>query len=109
MIEIWFDESEGGDSSLFTIPEIIISKDAVGNGFNVTAAVTHSGSLLTDEEIFQTGSCLLAACGATDFAAAFKAGSIPETVPEPATATLFGIGALVLGFGRRRNRRQAIG
>jgi len=106
MIEIWFDESEGGDSSAFTIPEIIISKDAIGNGFNVTEAVTHSGSLLTDEEIFQTGSCLLAACGATDLSAAFKAGTIPQTVPEPATATLFGLGALALGFARRRGARR---
>jgi hypothetical protein len=106
MIEIWFDESEGGDSANFTIPEIIISKDAIGNGFNVTEAVTHSGSLLTDEEIFQTGSCLLAACGATDLSAAFKAGAIPDTVPEPATATLFGLGALALGFARRRGARR---
>jgi hypothetical protein len=104
MIEIWFDESEGGDSSAFTIPEIIISKDAVGNAFDVTEAVTHSGSLLTDEEIFQTGSCLLAACGATDLSAAFKANAIPDTVPEPATAALFGLGVVVLGAARRRGR-----
>jgi hypothetical protein len=100
MIEIWFDETEGGDTGNFTIPEIIISKDAVGNAFNVTDPVTHSGSLLTDEEIFHTGNCLQAACGATDFSAAFKPDTIPA--PEPASVTLFGVGALGLGFFRRR-------
>jgi hypothetical protein len=104
MIEIWFDESEGGDTSNFTIPEIILSKDAVGNAFDVTGPYTHSGSLLTDEEIFQTGSCLLAACNATDLSAAFQPGSIPAAVPEPATLALFGFGALGLVSLRRRRR-----
>jgi len=102
MIEIWFDESEGGDSSAFTIPEIIISKDAIGDAFNVTIPVTHSGSLLTDEEIFQTGSCLLAACTARDLSAAFKNGSIPTSVPEPASMALFAFGTAALGLLRRR-------
>jgi hypothetical protein len=106
MIEIWFDESEGGDSASFTIPEIIISKDAIGNAFDVTALVTHSGSLLADEEIFQTGTCLLAACGATDLSAAFRAGVVPTSVPEPASATLFGMGALALGLVRRRRTEK---
>ena len=106
MIEIWFDESEGGDTSAFTIPEIIISKDTIGNAYNVTIPVTHSGSLLTDEKIFQTGSCLLAACGATDLSAAFQAGSIPASVPEPASTTLFGFGMLALGLVRRRRAEQ---
>ena len=74
LIEIWDDESDGGDTSAFAIPEIIISKDAIGNAFNVTELVTHSGSLLTDQEIFQTGACLLASCGATDLSAAFLPG-----------------------------------
>ena len=46
MIEIWFDESEGGDTSDFDIPEIIISKDAIGNAFDVTEMLTHSADLL---------------------------------------------------------------
>jgi len=108
MIEIWFDESEGGDSANFTIPEIIISKDAIGNAFNVTESVTHSGSLLTDEEIFQTGACLLAACGATDLSAAFKEGSIPNSVPEPASMTLFGAGTAALGLMRKRRAGKKI-
>jgi len=102
MIEIWDDESEGGDSTAFDIPEIILSKDAMGNAYDVTELVTHSGSLLTDEEIFQTGSCLLAACGATDLSAAFKPGSIPASVPEAPTA-LLAMGAL--GFLLMRRKR----
>jgi len=103
-IELWWDESEGGDTSAFTIPEIIISKDAVGNAFDVTEAVTHSGSLLTDQEIFQVGQCLLASCGATDLSAAFLPGSIPDSVPEPASLALLGVGMAGVGFIRRRQR-----
>lgn len=102
MIEIWWDESEGGDTSAFTIPEIIISKDAVGNAFNVTTAVTHSGSLLTEEEIFQLGTCLGASCGATDLSSAFVTGSIPRSVPEPSGAVLVGAGLFGMGLIRRR-------
>jgi hypothetical protein len=102
MIEIWDDESEGGDTSAFAIPEIIISKDAVGNAFDVTELVTHSGSLLTDQEIFQTGSCLLASCGATDLSAAFLPGAIPTGVPEPASIAVLGVGLLGLLQLRRK-------
>ena len=104
MIEIWSDETEGGDTSAFTIPEIIISKDAVGNAFNVTEQLTHSADLLTNEEVFQTGQCLLAACGSPDLSAFLQAASIPGSVPEPASMTLFGVGAVTLGALRRRRR-----
>jgi hypothetical protein len=102
MIELWWDESEGGDTSQYTIPEIIISKDAIGNGYDVTENVTHSADLLTNEEIFQTGSCLLAACTSPDLSAAFQPGSIPNSVPEPATIAIFGIGLAGLLRARRR-------
>jgi phosphatidylinositol-3-phosphatase len=103
MIEIWDDESEIGDTSAYAIPEIIISKDAVGNAFDVTELVTHSGSLLTDQEIFQTGACLLASCGATDLSAAFLPGSIPSSVPEPASIAVLGVGLLGFAMVLRRN------
>jgi len=102
MIEIWDDESEGGDTTAFDIPEIIISKDAKGNAFDVTELVTHSGSLLTDQEIFQTGSCLQSSCGATDLSDAFLPGSIPDSVPEPASIAILGAGLMGLCFARRK-------
>jgi hypothetical protein len=102
MIEIWDDESVICDTTACDIPEIIISKDAVGNAFDVTELVTHSGSLLTDQEIFQTGACLLASCGATDLSAAFLPGSIPSSVPEPMSLGLLGAGLFGLPFVRRR-------
>jgi hypothetical protein len=102
MIEIWNDESEISDDPGYFIPEIIISKDAIGNAFDVTEMVTHSGSLLTDQEIFQTGACLLASCGATDLSAAFVGGSIPVGVPEPFSAALLGAGVLGTAVVRRR-------
>ncbi len=101
MIEIWNDESEGGDTTAYAIPEIIISKDAIGNAFDVTEVVTHSGSLLTDQEIFGT-SCQLASCGATDLSAAFLPGSIPASVPEPTSIAVLGAGLLGLLCARRK-------
>ena len=100
MIEIWFDESEGGDTSLFTIPEIIISKDAVGNAFDVTEFLTHSADLLTFEELFQLGQCLGASCDSLDLSAFFQAGSVP--VPEPASLALLAAGVFGTGLVRRR-------
>jgi hypothetical protein len=105
MIEIWFDESEGGDTSAFTIPEIIISKDAVGNAFNVTAPLTHSADLLTNEEIFQTGACLQAACSSRDLSAAFLPGAVPASVPEPLTLSIFAGGLMGAAVLRRRKAK----
>jgi phosphatidylinositol-3-phosphatase len=102
VIEIWFDESEGGDTSAYTIPEIIISPDAKGNAFDVTEPLTHSADLLTEEEIFQLGQCLGASCGSPDLAAFFQAGSIPNSVPEPTSLLLLSVGLLGTGLLRRR-------
>lgn len=77
-IVIWFDESEGGDDSSRTLPEIIISPDAKGNAYTNNILYTHSSDLLTMQEIFGVGPCLLDACNATDLSDLFKAGTIVD-------------------------------
>jgi phosphatidylinositol-3-phosphatase len=76
VIIIWFDETEGGDTAAYTIPEIIISPLAKGNAFSNNVLYTHSSDLVTTEEIFGVGPCIRAACSANDLALLFKAGAI---------------------------------
>jgi hypothetical protein len=52
VIVIWFDETEKGNSTSFTIPEIVISPLAKGNAYNSTLAYTHSSDLLSLQELF---------------------------------------------------------
>jgi hypothetical protein len=52
MIIIWWDESEGGDSASFTIPEIVISPLAKGNAYASTVSMSHSSDIKTMEETF---------------------------------------------------------
>jgi hypothetical protein len=52
VIVIWFDETEGGDTTSFTIPEIVISPLAKGNAYNSTLAYTHSSDLKSMQELF---------------------------------------------------------
>jgi len=52
VIIIWWDESERGDDTSRTIPEIIISPLAKGNAYASTLAYSHSTDIKTMEEIF---------------------------------------------------------
>jgi hypothetical protein len=52
VIVIWFDETEGGNTTSFTVPEIVISPLAKGNAFNSTLPYTHSSDLKSMQEIF---------------------------------------------------------
>jgi hypothetical protein len=52
VIVIWFDETENGNTTSFTVPEIVISPLAKGNAFNSTLAYTHSSDLKSMQELF---------------------------------------------------------
>jgi hypothetical protein len=52
VIVLWWDETEGGDSAGFAVPEIIISPLAKGNAYNSTVSLSHSSDLKTWEEVF---------------------------------------------------------
>jgi hypothetical protein len=52
-IIIWWDEAEGGDTSSFTLPEILISPLAKGNAYASTVPMSHSSDIKTMEEIFR--------------------------------------------------------
>ena len=52
VIIIRWDETEGGDDTNFTIPEIIISPLAKGNAYASSVSMNHSSDLKTMDEIF---------------------------------------------------------
>ena len=52
VIIIWWDESEGSDTTNYTIPEIIISQFAKGNAYASTMEYSHSSDIKTVENIF---------------------------------------------------------
>ena len=109
LIVLWWDETEGGDTSAYTIPEIIISPDAKGNAYTNDIFYTHSSDLLTMQEIFNVGPCLLSACTANDLSDLFEPGSIPsqittDLVPEPRTILLLAGGLFGLALTRRSRK-----
>jgi hypothetical protein len=61
---------------------------------------THSSDLLTWQEVFGVGSCLLDACNANDLSDLFVAGAVPAT--KLMSLVLLGTGLFGLGLIRRR-------
>lgn len=110
-IVLWWDETEGGDTANYTIPEIIISPDAKGNAYTNDILYTHSSDLRTMQEIFGVGPCLQAACTANDLSDLFKPRSIPITIatPEPASYASVLIGAIAVFLAKKRSRGKIAG
>lgn len=52
VVIILWDETEGGDTAAYTLPEIIISPLAKGNAYASSVPMSHSSDLKTFEEIF---------------------------------------------------------
>ncbi len=85
VILLWWDESEGGDSPDFTLPFIVVSKDAHPNvkglPFASATELSHSSTLRTMQEIFDVDPragfpWLGAAATADDLSTLFKPGAI---------------------------------
>ncbi len=85
VIVLWWDESERGDTAAFTLPFIVISKDAHENvnglPFASATELSHSSTLRTMQELFdvdpQAGFPWLgAAATANDLSSLFKPGAI---------------------------------
>ena len=108
-IVIWFDESEGGDTSDFTIPEIVISPLAKGNGYESTLYYTHTSDLFTLEELYGLGDAVPRdsrdVAAVNDLGDLFKPGAVSAAaVPEPASAAILLSGLLGAGMLRRRRK-----
>jgi hypothetical protein len=85
VIVLWWDESEGGDSSQFTLPFIVISKNAHKNvgglPFASSVELSHSSFLRTMQKIFDVDPddgfpFLGAAATANDLSSLFRPGAI---------------------------------
>jgi hypothetical protein len=116
-IVIWNDETEGGDGLGETSTEIVISPLAKGNAYASSVPLSHSSDVKTLEELFQVGSFINnpipasetaagggynTVIGANDLSDLFKAGAIPNSVPEPTTFSLLAVGGMALLACRRR-------
>jgi hypothetical protein len=109
-IVIWWDETEKGDTSSFTLPEILISPLAKGNAYESTVPLNHSSDLKTWEEVFDVFDGFLGQAGdpqVSDLSSLFQ----PDTIaPEPSSLMFCGIGglAMILCAHRRRGCRPTI-
>ncbi len=116
-IVIWWDETEGGDTSSYTIPEIVLSPLAKGNAYASSLAMSHTSDLETMEELLGLGTLANAIpAGETNVSGGYNAdGTVndlsdlfqPSAVPEPSTVAVAGVGLALAGlFGYRRSLRR---
>ena len=103
LIDIWWDESESGDTSAQTIPEILISKAAIGNGYNITTPETHSNDLGTMCAIFGVACVGQGADVSVGLQAGLQSGATPA-LPEPASMAVLLTGIFGLRAARRTRK-----
>ena len=103
-IVIWFDETEGGDTSDYTLPEIVISPLAKGNAYNSTLTYSHSSDLKSMQELFGVygpGGGFLGDAntpGTNDLSDLFRAGALKlSTLEGMAFIDLQGVGTYMPG------------
>ena len=86
---IWYDETENGNTTQFTVPEIVISPLAKGNAYQSTLPYTHSSDLKSLQELFGVsapgGGFLGDAStpGTNDLSDMFKPGALPRLSRPP--------------------------
>ena len=103
-IVIWFDETEGGDTKQFTLPEIVLSPLAKGNAYDSTLDYTHSSDLKSWEELFGVyapGGQFLGDAntpGTNDLSDLFVAGALAGPVPEPRSIVMMSMGLAIGGL-----------
>jgi hypothetical protein len=104
LIVLWWDESEGGDTSDYRIGEIIISPTLRAT-LTPTTFCTRTPPISSPcRRSSESGPCILDACNATDLSDLFKPGSIPT--PEPTTLSTLALGLSALASGRFHSRRK---
>ncbi len=102
VIIIWTDETEGGDTADFTLPEVVLSPLAKGNAYNCKLPLNRSSDLKTMQEVFRLGPAFLnppipdgeygidgpghlnTVADATDLSDLFVPGTIPSGLPKAA-------------------------
>jgi hypothetical protein len=87
-IVIWFDETEGGNTTDYTLPLVVISRLAQGNAYNSTLTYTHSSGLKSMEELFGVyapGGGFLGDAntpGTNDYSDLFVPGALQPSTPK---------------------------
>ena len=98
VIAIRFDESEGGNTTQFTLPEIVISPLAKGNAYDSTVTYTHSSDLKSLQELFGVpapGGGFLGDANTrntSDLGDLFQPGALTRAVPAPVAVEIPGGG-----------------